>query len=544
MNESKRWTKAAGAVAVVVLLLALVLSGCGETEEAVPRSYSCAVYTEQGCAKYVVASGGELEVQSGGTIDIQDGSTVTFDGGMDLNGAALTIDADADTTLVASDDDVVSMTVGAAAGYFDVLTGNLKVGDGTPDTSLDGEDAYVEGTFEVDGAVNIDGAVDLASTLTVAGNISDGDSAVTIADNAMVDGAADAVQLTVQGNGTQTNNTFVVEQSDGTDRFVVDDNGQATFSPQADSDSANYDYWVTISGEMTGVTTKDRNYGLYVEMTRPAGQEVGSGDFDEAGIKVRVDTEAVTTTAGTVLRGIDVEAKADNPDGTVTNLYGGALTAKSDTSAGAVGTMIALQTNVQANAQVDDAFISADLRTMRQSANEPTEEGVLRVRNGNTVGTGVDYAISIQSDGSGDYDDFDYCVDMSLAEVNTADIRFSNGTTLGETVDTVLTFSEFLAAAEQTAVALGDGETITPTGTYQPLTSSGAVTTSATTAIADGTVNGQLLILVNENASDTIIVKDSANTHLTGDVTLGNDDTLMLLWDGADWLAIGGENNS
>jgi len=44
---------------------------------------------------------------------------------------------------------------------LNLTTGNLKVGNGTPGVTLGGEDAYVEGTFEVDGAA------DLASTLTL-----------------------------------------------------------------------------------------------------------------------------------------------------------------------------------------------------------------------------------------------------------------------------------------------------------------------------------------------------------------------------------------
>ena len=39
------------------------------------------------------------------------------------------------------------------------VTGDLKVGNGTPGLTLNGEDAYVEGTFEVDGSVQFDGAV-------------------------------------------------------------------------------------------------------------------------------------------------------------------------------------------------------------------------------------------------------------------------------------------------------------------------------------------------------------------------------------------------
>jgi cytoskeletal protein CcmA (bactofilin family) len=45
-----------------------------------------------------------------------------------------------------------------------VSNGNLKVGNGTPDTTLNGEDAYVEGTFEGDGNANLDGNLDVDGT--------------------------------------------------------------------------------------------------------------------------------------------------------------------------------------------------------------------------------------------------------------------------------------------------------------------------------------------------------------------------------------------
>jgi len=142
-------------------------------------------------------------------------------------------------------------------------------------------------------------------------------------------------------------------------------------------------------------------------------------------------------------------------------------------------------------------------------------------------------------------DTYDYGIDFSGATAMTADIVFQNGTELEEVTDTVLTFSEFLAAKEQTACVVGASYSITPTGTYQPLTSIAPVTTSATTAIISGTVNGQLLILVNENAADAIIILDGANTKLGGDKTLtgGEGDTIFLMWDGADWLAVGYNDN-
>ena len=51
-----------------------------------------------------------------------------------------------------------------AAGVFQISVGNLKVGNGTPTVSLNGEDTYLEGTLEVDGAVRFDNA-----TLTLRG---------------------------------------------------------------------------------------------------------------------------------------------------------------------------------------------------------------------------------------------------------------------------------------------------------------------------------------------------------------------------------------
>jgi len=133
----------------------------------------------------------------------------------------------------------------------------------------------------------------------------------------------------------------------------------------------------------------------------------------------------------------------------------------------------------------------------------------------------------------------------TFAPTLSGDITFVNGGTLGEAVDTVLDLSEFLAFTEQTAISVTSGGTITPTGTYQPLTSGAFITTSTSTAIADGAVNGQILILTNENASDMITIDDGANTKLGGDKQLngGEGDTLYLMWDSADWLCIGYNDN-
>ncbi len=65
-----------------------------------------------------------------------------------FNGNVLTLDSDIDTTVDPSADDIITVTLGAATGHVDIVTGNLKVGDGTPTFTQDGEDLYVEGTLE------------------------------------------------------------------------------------------------------------------------------------------------------------------------------------------------------------------------------------------------------------------------------------------------------------------------------------------------------------------------------------------------------------
>lgn len=64
----------------------------------------------------------------------------------------------------------ISATTATAAGLFNVLTGNLKVGDGTPAVSLNGEDAYIEGTLEVDGNSNLGGDLTVLGTSISAAN--------------------------------------------------------------------------------------------------------------------------------------------------------------------------------------------------------------------------------------------------------------------------------------------------------------------------------------------------------------------------------------
>jgi DUF2075 family protein len=72
-----------------------------------------------------------------------------------------------------------TFTLGAAGDDLVIATGNLKVGNGTPDVALGGEDFYVEGTLEADGAARFDSTIAANGAVTMGANIVMADNSVT-----------------------------------------------------------------------------------------------------------------------------------------------------------------------------------------------------------------------------------------------------------------------------------------------------------------------------------------------------------------------------
>lgn len=86
-----------------------------------------------------------------------------------------------------------------AGDGLNILVGNLKVGNGTPGIAQDGEDAYIEGTLEVDGAAQFDGNVALNGTNTITGTA----GKITTLNRTLTDHTAEtAVQLNVTAADT------------------------------------------------------------------------------------------------------------------------------------------------------------------------------------------------------------------------------------------------------------------------------------------------------------------------------------------------------
>ncbi|NIM51636.1 MAG: hypothetical protein GTO22_20715 [Gemmatimonadales bacterium] len=138
-------------------------------------------------------------------LDVNDGNVDIADD-IDVDGTANLDDADIDLS--------AEFEVDGHLTDFGGCTANVADGD---------NDVCVAAVLEVDGELELDGTLDANSTADIAGNITSASGALTVTDNVLIDGQADAIQLTVQGHTTQTTNAnlFVVEDSGGTDILAV-----------------------------------------------------------------------------------------------------------------------------------------------------------------------------------------------------------------------------------------------------------------------------------------------------------------------------------
>lgn len=99
-----------------------------------------------------------------------------------------------------------------------------------------------------------------------------------------------------------------------------------------------------------------------------------------------------------------------------------------------------------------------------------------------------------------------------------------------------------LPRRQSTTSVLAGAATLTQTHPLHRVSGSGgAVTLSGTTAIANGTIDGQWLILVGDHATNTVTIQNGANVQLTGgDVTLNQFEAITLEWNSTqgDWQEI------
>jgi hypothetical protein len=157
------------------------------------------------------------------------------------------------------------------------------------------------------------------------------------------------------------------------------------------------------------------------------------------------------------------------------------------------------------------------------------------------VATGV----AAQSGGAGWYD-FETSVRMwqNLRVLGTTSLVGSISTSGDLTVSDDASVSDLLEVGKirytkGTTQTLTASAEITSVNTFQPISAAGNIGTSA---IASGVQPGSLLVLENV-ANVSIVITDTGTTMLTGNITLGQYDTLGLIWDGTNWVQLYTANN-
>jgi len=131
------------------------------------------------------------------------------------------------------------------------------------------------------------------------------------------------------------------------------------------------------------------------------------------------------------------------------------------------------------------------------------------------------------------YTTMDDVIMRSLIVTNTA--AFSGAATFGDNA----TVGKFLVLSQGATQSIGASAAINPVASFQPISSTGgAIGTSSVTIKSAGTI----LRLVNIGA-DAIVITDTGTLKLSGNITLGTSDSLLLMSDGTNWIQMGTSDN-
>ena len=191
---------------------------------------------------------------------------LTIDDGSGAPPTIILQDATDETvTIGKTDAGAMTVTSSAAGDGLQVLTGNLFVGNGTPGETINGEDLYVEGISEFDGTANFDGAVDFAGALTTAADV----SILTPGDLIIGNGTPSVTQ---NGEDAYVEGTFEV---DGASEFdgAVDFDSTITVGTTAINTApltAQARGIITVCGDATTVNNNTVYYGPSQVLTSSA----------------------------------------------------------------------------------------------------------------------------------------------------------------------------------------------------------------------------------------------------------------------------------
>ena len=296
------------------------------------------------------------------------------------------------------------------------------------------------------------------------------------------------------------------------ERLVLDDDNGHTLilqTPQPPSGPMSGNYVVTIPEPSAAAAAVLLSYplpggsGRSVEGSITIGDTLRAGDLEASRLSAPVSGSLRLQSAGSVTVGID----EDN------NGTGSSFT-------------------VEANgASLPDLFRVTE--TGLTDVNSVSSTGALRVTNTNAVGTakilelldGSSSRFTVRRNGTA-------TLGGDLTVEGTGTSGFAGSVSIGAV----------LTLAQESRTSLAAGATLAADASHQLVAGgSGPVTLSGTTAIANGAAAGQLLLLVGSSDANGVTISHGANVLLSGGAanrTLGLNDTLLLLWNGADWIEL------
>lgn len=101
-----------------------------------------------------------------------------------------------------------------------------------------------------------------------------------------------------------------------------------------------------------------------------------------------------------------------------------------------------------------------------------------------------------------------------------------------------LTVGNFASITPQTAISVTASSIVTPTGSYQPLQSGGAVTAT----MSSGCTAGRVARLIN-TVNQTITISETSTSQMAGNFALGQYDSISFECDGTYWVELARSNN-
>lgn len=416
---------------------------------------------------------GEANVQLASTLTSVTGVAGAFSVGSDLTVTGNDITFGNGETISNDTNGTITLTVDAT-GSVNVLTGNLKVGNGTPGLTLGGEDFYVEGTAEFDSTIQFDG-------------LSAGSG------NAIcLNGSNQLVTCTVGSGGISGSGT----------------SGQiAVFNASGNITSESSGFGWDLTNNSLSLT------GNIAQSYSPAGT-VSSATANQISITAGVDATDQTITA--LLISTDTNSNTDSGD----TLYG--------ISVGAITATAATEVGINIGSNWDDAVNIAS-GSLVLDPNTISSTGAITLDSATSVQVDGDTSIIFQ-DGGTTY--------ATFTQSGTQDLQIdAEGGDLNIAANDNLTLSSGTGQFTQTYTGTGASTTFNITssatagGAVEPfnINFTHSPSTNADTFIGlDVTLNQNPSIASNSETLGRFVILDNSNTTdsaINGILQINNADT-------------------